>query len=244
MQMPDGPPATEVAWLEPFPDSYLEEIADDAPTPEARYASRETVQLAFVSAIQQLPPRQRAALLLCDVLEWTAAETASLLSGSTAAINSALQRARKTLSLRYPEGWPQEAPRPTPAQQELLDRYLQAWESHDLNGFVSLLKEDATFTMPPFLQWYVGRETIRSFFAIAWKTCPGIRLIPTAANGQPAFAVYTRTDIDAPWEAHSLHVLSVEADKISGLTAFLEPTGPRLFDAFGLPLILLSTPPG
>jgi RNA polymerase sigma-70 factor, ECF subfamily len=195
IQMPDGPPSTEVAWLEPYPDSNLEGIADDAPNPEARYAAREAVQLAFVAAIQVLPPRQRATLLLCDVLGWAATEAATLLGGSTASINSALQRARGSLAKRYPTGQPAAAPRPDdPAQQGLLNRYLKAWEAHDLDGFVALLKEDATFTMPPWLLWFAGRQAIGSFFAMAWKTC--------------------------------------------ALTAFVPPTGSRLFQGFGLPLIL------
>jgi RNA polymerase sigma-70 factor (ECF subfamily) len=237
VQMPDGAPATDVAWLEPYPDSSLEGIADDAPNPEARYTSREAVQLAFVAAIQQLPPRQRATLMLCDVLGWAAAEAATLLGGSTASINSALQRARETLAKRYPDGRPPVAPRPSPAQQKLLGRYLQAWEGHDLDGFVALLKEDATFTMPPWLQWYAGRGAISSFFATAWKTCGGLRMVPTAANGQPAFAVYERSGADARWAAHSIHVLALERDMISTLTIFVKP-GPLLFHAFGLPLIL------
>jgi RNA polymerase sigma-70 factor, ECF subfamily len=237
VEMPEGAPATDVAWLEPYPDSNLEGIADDAPNPEARYASREAVQLAFVAAIQQLPPRQRVALLLCDVLGWAAAETATLLGGSTASVNSALQRARETLAKRYPDGQPPIAPQPSPAQQELLDRYLQAWEGHDLDGFVALLKEDATYTMPPWLQWYTGREAIRSFFAMAWKICGGLRLVPTAANRQPAFAVYERTGADARWTAHSIHVLALQDDMISTMTLFVPPVGPRLFHAFGLPLI-------
>jgi RNA polymerase sigma-70 factor, ECF subfamily len=126
VQMPDGAPSTEVAWLEPYPDSNLEGIADEAPNPEARYASREAVQLAFVAAIQQLPPRQRATILMCDVLGWAATEAATLLGGSTASINSALQRARETLAKSYPDGRPSVAPRPSPAQQKLLDRYLRA----------------------------------------------------------------------------------------------------------------------
>lgn len=235
-QTPDGAPATEVAWLEPYPDSSLEGIADDAPNPEARYTSHEAVQLAFVAAIQQLPPRQRAALMLCDVLGWAAAEAATLLGGSTASINSALQRARETLSKRYPEGRPSEAPRPSPAQQKLLSRYLQAWEGHDVDGFVALLKEDATITMPPWLQWYVGREAVRTFFAVAWRTCGGLRLIPTAANGQPAFAVYEYSQADRQWAAHSIHVLALQDDMISTLTLFTPPVGPQLFPAFGLPL--------
>jgi RNA polymerase sigma-70 factor (ECF subfamily) len=245
--MPEDAPPTEVAWLEPYPDSNLEGIADDAPNPEARYTSREAVQLAFVAAIQQLPPRQRAALLLCDVLGWAAAESATLLGGSTASINSALQRARETLAKRYPDGRPPEASRPSPAQQKLLGRYLRAWEGHDLDGFVALLKEDATFTMPPWLQWYAGREAVGAFFAMAWKACGGLRLVPAAANGQPAFAVYERSGTGARWAAHAIHVLTLEHGTISTLTLFLEP---RLFHAFGLPLSLpdaagaesLSTP--
>jgi RNA polymerase sigma-70 factor (ECF subfamily) len=241
VQMPEGSPVTDVAWLEPYPDSNLEGIADEAPNPEARYAAREAVQLAFVAAIQQLPPRQRAALLLCDVLGWAAAEAATLLGGSTASINSALQRARETLANRYPAGRPLVAPRPSPVQQRLLDRYLKAWEGHDVDGFVALLKEDATFTMPPWLQWYVGREAIGSFFALAWKTCGGLRLVPTAANGQPAFAVYEHAGADARWAAHSIHVLALEDNMISTLTLFVPPVGQQLFEAFGLPLILPDT---
>ncbi len=237
-QMPDGAPATDVAWLEPYPDSILEGIADKAPNPEARYAAHEAVQLAFVAAIQQLPPRQRVAVLLCDVLGWTANEAATLLGGSTASVNSALQRARETLAKRYPAGRPTATPRPGPAQQKLLDRYLEVWEGHDIDGFVALLKEDATFTMPPWLLWYAGREAIGSFFALAWKTCGGLRLVPTAANRQPAFAVYQRTDVGPRWHAHSIHVLTLEHDRVSRLTTFLGPDGPRLFPAFGLPLIL------
>jgi RNA polymerase sigma-70 factor, ECF subfamily len=238
---PDGPPLTELAWLEPYPDGGLEGIADEAPNPEARYTAREAVQLAFVAAIQELPPRQRAALMLCDVLGWAASETATLLGGSTASINSALQRARETLAKRYPHGRPLVAERPSAAQQMLLSRYLQAWEGHDLDGLVALLKEDATFTMPPWLQWYVGRDVIRSFFAWAWKTCGSVRLVPTAANGQPAFAHYERTGADAQWAAHSIHVLTLEQDRVSGITAFFEFARPGLFDVFGLPLVLNDT---
>jgi RNA polymerase sigma-70 factor (ECF subfamily) len=241
VQMPQGGPPAEVTWLEPYPDSNLEGIADDAPNPEVRYASREAVRLAFVAAIQELPPRQRAAILLCDVLGWAAAEAATLLGGSTASINSALQRARETLAKRYPTGQPAVAPQPNPAQQELLVRYLKAWEGHDLDGFVALLKEDATFTMPPWLLWYAGREAIGSFFAMAWKTCGGVRLVPTAANGQPAFAVYERSGTDERWTGHSIQVLTLQDDLISTLTIFVPPTGPQLFGAFGLPLILPDT---
>jgi RNA polymerase sigma-70 factor (ECF subfamily) len=164
---------------------------------------------------------------------------ATLLGGSIASINSALQRARETLAKRYPTGQPAAALRPDdPAQQELLNRYLKAWEGHDLDGFVALLKDDATFTMPPWLLWFAGRQAIGSFFTIAWKTCGGLRLVPAAANRQPAFAVYERSGADARWAAHSIHVLTLEHDVISTLTLFVPPLGPRLFHAFGLPLVI------
>ena len=237
-KLPDDSPPADVAWLEPCPDSCLEGIVDDRPTPEARYAAREAVQLAFVAAIQQLPPRQRAVLLLCDVLGLAATETATLLDGTTAAINSALQRARETLAKRYPEGRPLIAQRPDAEQQLLLDRYLIAWEQHDVDGFVALLKEDATFTMPPWLQWYMGRAAIKSFFAVAWQTCGGVRLVPIAANGQPAFAVYDHSSADGQWHAHAIHVLTIRDRLIVAVTAFQPPAGPKLFPAFGLPHLL------
>lgn len=237
LELPDGKPATDVAWLEPYPDSDLEGIADDAPNPEARYTLRQAVQLAFVAVIQQLPPRQRAALLLCDVLGWSAAEAAMSLGSSIASVNSALQRSRETLAKRYPDGQASAASAPNVAQQALLGRYLQAWERLDLDGFVSLLKEDATYTMPPQPQWYAGREAIRTFFEWAWKFYGGFLLVPTAANRQAAFAAYSRTGTDGPWAAHSIQVLALEQEGISRLTLFVKPDGPRLFDAFGLPLV-------
>ena len=184
---------------------------------------------------------QRAVLLLYDVLGWSAAGAAELLGGSTASVNSALQRARVTLAKRYPDGRPPVALPPNRAQQELLGRYLQAWEGRDLDGFVSLLKEDATYSMPPLPQWYAGRAAIRTFFGWAWRSYGGFRLVATAANRQPAFAAYSRMTADAPWTAHSIHVLSLDQDAISSLTLFAKPTGPQLFDAFGLPLILPDT---
>ena len=231
----EGGPALDVPWLEPYPDANLEGFADAAPNPEARYTARESVQLAFVAAIQQLPPRQRAALMLCDVLGWASAEAASLLGGSTASINSALQRGRETLAKRYPDGRPKAIPQSDSAQQKLLGRYLQAWEGHDVDGFVALLKEDATAVMPPWLQWFVGREVIGTFFAAAWKTCGGLHLVPTSANGQPAFAIYEFSGADKRWNAHSIHVLTLENVAISAMTLFLEP---RFFHELGLPQFL------
>jgi len=237
-EMPDGKPMTEVDWLEPYPDTELVGVADGTPGPEARYSAQESVQLAFVAAIQYLPPRQRAVLLLCDVLGWVAAETATLLGGSTASINSALQRARETLAKRYPGERPSSLPTIDGAQKDLLARYLQAWEGLDLNTFVDLLKEDATYTMPPLPQWYAGREAIRSFFASAWKHYAGFRLIPIQANRQPAFAVYSRPGREARWAAHSIQVLTLDAAGISRMTLFARLDSPRLFEAFGLTIVL------
>lgn len=227
-----GAPAADIPWLEPYPDAKLEGIADTAPGPEARYTTRESVQLAFVAAIQQLPPRQRAALMLCDVLGWASAEAAALLDSTTASINSALQRARETLSKSHVHHQPFLLSPPTSAQQELLGRYLEAWEVHNVDHFVALLKEDAAAVMPPWLQWLEGRQIIGTFFGAAWKTCGGLRLVPAAANGQPAFAVYEYSDAEKRWDAHSIHVITLENDTISRITIFIEP---RLFDDFGLP---------
>ena len=234
--MPDGSSA-DIAWLEPYPDLDLDGIADDAPDPEARYASREAVQLAFVAAIQQLPPRQRAALLLCDVLGWSAAEAATLLSGSKAAINSALQRARETLARHYPDGRASVASPAEPGQRDLLGRYVKAWEQLDLDRFVALLKEDATYTMPPVARWYSGRQRIGAFFGQAWQSYESFRLVPTAANRQPAFAAYSRATTAEPWRAHSIHVLALDRDMISRLTLFYKPD-PRMFEAFRMPPLL------
>jgi RNA polymerase sigma-70 factor (ECF subfamily) len=231
----EGGPALDVPWLEPYPDATLESLADGAPSPEARYTARESVQLAFVAAIQQLPPRQRAALLLCDVLGWASAEAASLLDSSTASINSALQRARDTLSKRYSNARPISESQPTAAQQRLLGRYLRAWEGHDVDDLVAVLKEDATVVMPPWLQWFIGRQVIGNFFSAAWKTCPGLRLVPTSANGQAAFAVYEYSGANKRWDAHSIHVLTLGDEAVSAVAIFLEA---RLFEDFGLPLAL------
>ncbi|MBR0694025.1 sigma-70 family RNA polymerase sigma factor [Bradyrhizobium lablabi] len=238
--MPDGTPVTDVSWLEPYPDSFLESI-DESANPEGRYLSREAVQLAFVAAIQGLPPRQRAALLLCDVLDWSANEAATLLGGTTASINSILQRARETLSRRYPDGRPAASHSPNPNEQELLDRYLGAWERLDVDGLVALLKEDATYTMPPLAQWYAGRTAIGNFFKWAWRSYDSFRLIRTAANNQPAFAAYSRASTDAPWTAHSLQVLTVENDTVSALTLFAKPLAQSLFPFFDLPHLIPLT---
>jgi RNA polymerase sigma-70 factor (ECF subfamily) len=235
---PGGTPATEVAWLEPYPEAALEGVPDDAPGPDARYEMREAVRLAFVAAIQHLPPRQRAVLLLRDVLGWTAIETAGQLGSSPASVNSALQRARATLRSRFPDGLPAVEQTPDGGQRDLLHRYVRAWEGADVDGFVALLTEDATFSMPPWPNWYAGPEQVRAFLSWLWRPDgPGpFRLVPTAANGQPAFGVYAREPgPDGEWRFHTLQVLTLAAGTISAVTNFRQPA---LSTPFGLPAVL------
>jgi len=231
---PQGKPATEIAWLQPFPDARLEDIVDDAPGPDVRYELRESVQLAFVAAIQRLPPRQRAVLLLRDVLGWSVGETAILLESSVASVNSALQRARAGVDARLPDGLPSPSDASDEGQRALLDRYVQAWESADIDALVSLLKEDATMSMPPWLQWYRGHHAIRVLFNWVWRRGDykrQFRLVPTAANGQPAFGQYMLNHDTSTYEPHSLIVLTLQGDEIATITLFRDPT---LLAAFGL----------
>lgn len=235
--MPSGQPTMDAVWLEPYPDSELDEVADDAPGPEARYEKNEAVRLAFVAAIQYLSPRQRAVLLLIDVLGWSPPECATLMGGSVASINSALQRARATLARHYPEGRPDRYDIPGD-QSILLDRYVRAWEAKDLDGFVALLKEDASYVMPPWQQWYLGRDAIHRFFAAAWQQYGRFRLLQTAANRQPAFVLYTQNETDDKWLAHSIHMLTLSDGAISKVALFMKPMGPRLVQAFGFSVTL------
>ena len=230
-------PDDEVAWLEPYPDAALERIADREPGPEARYEAHETIQLAFIAAIQLLPARQRAILLLRDVLGWSASETAALLETSVASINSALQRGRTTLSQRLPSGLP-TAPRAIDERHRaLLTRYMEAWEESDVDGFVALLREDAVWSMPPWRQWYVGRVPIREFMSWVWRPDRGLRhrLTPAAANGQPAFGLYKSAVGETEWRAFALQVLEIRHDTIASVTSFVDE---RLFAPFGLPPVL------
>ncbi len=228
--LPEGGPASEVPWLEPYPDAALEGVPDVAPGPEARYEMHEAVQLAFVAAIQHLPPRQRAVLLLRDVLGWSASETAELLDSSVASANSALQRARATLEQRLPAGQPQ----PDDRQRALVERYVRTWEERDLDGFVALLREDVVLSMPPWPQWYVGRAAVRQVFAEVSRQAR-FRIVPTAANRQPALAMYARGSSEAEWESHAIQLLSFQGGAIAVLTTFRDP---RLFSRFGLPDVL------
>ncbi len=235
-EMPEGEPATDIAWLEPYPDSELERIVDEKSDPGVRYELRESVRLAFVAAIQHLPPRQRAILLLIDVVGWSPAETASLIGGSAASVNSALQRARTTLARLYPDTQADRRSTSSTDNHYLLDRYVRAWESKNLDEFVALLKEEAVCVMPPWRQWYAGRQSIRTFFGTVWPRYGRFRLLVTAANGQPAFVLYTETG--KVWNAHSVHLLEFEHDNVARLTLFMGSIARCLVRAFGFPLSL------
>jgi RNA polymerase sigma-70 factor, ECF subfamily len=231
----EGGPATEVAWLEPYPDAALDEVADAVPGPDARYEIRESVQLAFIAAIQQLPPRQRAVLLLRDVLGFSALETGQLLDASVASVNSALQRARATLERAGAGAGSSVTRAPDVAQRHLLERYVDTWEASNIDGFVALLREDAILRMPPWRQWYRGRDAIRSFFvSIGQPPPPGTsRVVRTAANGQPAFAHYRLAVEDMQFRPHVIQVVTFDGEAIAVLTAFVRD--PMLFAKFGLP---------
>jgi RNA polymerase sigma-70 factor (ECF subfamily) len=166
---------------------------------------------------------------------WSANETARLLEASAASVNSALQRARATLAKRFPSGRPEFQPAPDDRQRGLLDRYMRAWEGSDLDKFVALLREDAVYSMPPWRDWYRGREAIRAFFGWAWRSYGGFRLIPTSANLQPAFAVYSRAKTGSEWRAHSIQLLALQDDSVAALTVFKDP---KLFDPFALRAVL------
>ena len=230
---PLGPADAETRWLEPYPDAALEGVPDPASGPEAQYELAESVRLAFVAAIQSLPPRQRAVLLLRDVLGFTSAETATLLDSSSASVNSALQRARATLSARHPESEADDDRLADEHDQQLLERYMRAWSNADLDGFMALVRADVTWSMPPWRPWYVGRAPVREFVAWAMRSDLGTRhrLVPTASNRQPAFAHY-RASPEARWHAFAIQVLFVRGGRIASITNFVDAA---LFPVFGLP---------
>jgi RNA polymerase sigma-70 factor (ECF subfamily) len=228
------PPILEPIWLEPFPDELL---APAESNPEARYEARESVTLAFLAALQSLPPRQRSVLILCDVLGWSAGEAANVFETTVPAINSLLHRARAKLKRTYsPIGYEQirlaEADERT---QLLLKRYQRAWESADIDGFVMLLKEDAAFAMPPFPLWYQGRPAIRDFAAanpLAGEAAGRWRLYPIRVNGLPGFALYCRTEASGDYRAYAIQALRCQDGRLAEVITFGYP---QFFAYFGLP---------
>jgi RNA polymerase sigma-70 factor, ECF subfamily len=230
---PDADPAAplaaaEVPWLQPLPDALLAAEHDD---PAAVAASRAGIRLALVAALQYLSARQRAVLILRDVLEWPAAQVADLLGTTTTAVNSMLRRARGQLARVLP-GEDEVAEPAEPDRRALLDRFAAAFENADAAALAELLREDVALEMPPMPAWFAGREAVTRFFATQVLAAPGLfRMVPTIANGQPAFAAYRRGN-DGTYEAHAVQVLTVTATGVARLVVFLDPA---LFNAFGLP---------
>jgi RNA polymerase sigma-70 factor (TIGR02960 family) len=235
--LPSPTRLSEPLWLEPYPDVLLDGLADAAPGPEARYETKEAVALAFVTGLQHLPPRQRAVLVLRDVLGFQAAEVAEMLDVTEASVNSALQRARATHDARLPASR-ERAPLPRSVRErELLGQFAQAFQDGDIDGLVALLTDDALLTMPPQPLEYQGHDAIAAFLADRFATHHGrrVRLIPTRANSQPAFGHYI-DDAHAPVGRYfGVIVLTLEGHRIAGLTRFGD-TG--FLPHFGLPRTL------
>jgi RNA polymerase sigma-70 factor (ECF subfamily) len=220
----------ETTWIEPVPDALVTGREGD---PAEVAASRETIRLAFVAALQHLPPRQRAALLLCEVLHWKAAEVAELLDTTVASVNSALQRARATLDTTSLVSAEPAVP-VDESQRELLERYVEAFERYDIDALTSLIHEDATQSMPPYDLWLSGRDDIFAWWYGPGIGCKGSRVIATVgANGAPAFGQYKPSESGDGYEPWALQVLRIADGRIVELTFFLDTE--RLFPLFGLP---------
>jgi RNA polymerase sigma-70 factor (TIGR02960 family) len=234
VEPPEPTRIAEPTWLEPYPDALLEGIADAAAGPEARYETRESVGLAFVAALQHLPPRQRAALVLRDALGFDTTETATMLDTSEGSVKGALQRARATLDERHPQGGPERAPLPDSAhERELVGHFAAAVERGDTECIVSLLTDDAWLTMPPEPYEYQGAEAIARFLEDrATRRGAHFRLMPTRANGQPAFGCYLPDPHASIARAYGMMVLAFTEDRVSAITWFGERS---LFSRFGLP---------
>jgi RNA polymerase sigma-70 factor (ECF subfamily) len=230
-----GSAAEEVLWVEPAPDALLEAADDGAARPDVRVSLRQSIGLAFVTALQFLPPKQRAALLLVDVLGWGPEEAADLLDTTSVSVSSLLQRARKSVDARRADG---TAPEASGSEDEaLLRRYIMTWESGDLDAFAALLADDVRLTMPPQPEWFSGRATVHRFLAsILPAEAREFRCMPIAANGGLAAAIYARPmGYDAHYEAAAINVLAVRGGLIAEMTRFASP---ELFPLFGLPVRL------
>jgi RNA polymerase sigma-70 factor, ECF subfamily len=224
-----GAALDEATWLEPVPDSLVVPRSQD---PAEQLASRETIRLAFVAALQLLPARQRAALILHEVLQWQAADVADLLGTTTASVNSALQRARSTLAAQQRTASDSAEPKDD-AQRALIGRYVDAFERWDVDSLVSMLHQEVTLSMPPYPLWLRGPEQVRKWFEGTGAGCARSIVVPVSANGLPAFASY-KLDDDGESHPFAIHVLELAHDRIVGHTSFLDAA--RLFPLFGLPL--------
>jgi RNA polymerase sigma-70 factor (ECF subfamily) len=228
-----------VDWLQPYPDRLLDQIASSDSEPDTLVIARETIELAYLAAIQYLPPRQRAILILRDALGWSAKETANLLDESVPAVNSTLHRARSLMRKRLPNRrleWSTTAT-PSSAEQRLLERYMDATDRADVAGLTALLREEVRLTMPPYPTWFQGREEIATAFALsADPSSPTylgqFRTVATAANRQLAVAAYVRRPGDSEYRALGVDVLRLEGDLVVEITRFVNAD---LFASFGLP---------
>ena len=227
--------ATELPWLQPYPDELLEPVAPHEAEPEAVVAARETIQLVYLAAIQHLPPRQRAVLILRDALDWSAKETADLLDMTLPSVNSALHRARMTMRDALPHEDEIDAPvtRPTDEEQALLRTFMDAFERADAAALASILREDARLTMPPALMWFDGRDSVMGLYRQLLGPDPfgDFKLVATAANRQPAAASYLRARGKSEYRLTGLNVLRIVDGAIAEVTAFR----PDLCSAFHLP---------
>jgi RNA polymerase sigma-70 factor (ECF subfamily) len=239
---PQGEAPNAVEWLQPYPDRLLDQIASSASGPDALVIARETIELAYLAAIQYLPPRQRAVLILRDALGWSAKETAELLDDSVASVNSALFRARslmrKRLSKRRLE-WSRAAT-PTTDERKLLERYMDATDRADSAALAVLLRDEVRLTMPPFPTWFQGRDEIVLAFELSTERGSSsylgrLRTVATAANRQPAVAAYVQRPGDSQYRALGVDVLRLEGDRVIEITRFVNAD---LFAAFGLPSTL------
>lgn len=224
---PQHVPLDERLWLQPIPQDWLSDLRDD---PEAIYTVGESVALAFIAVLQQLTPRQRAVLLLRDVLGMKAGEVAGLLETTPSAVNSSLLRARKVLDENQTVTKLRQRPLPD-AEQNLLDRYVQAWQAADVDRLVSLLREDGIVTMPPLPSWYQGRAAIRRFlaeFVFEKSSAERWHVTVTRANGQPALALYFRPDEQESYRLFCLHVLTLECDQVARIDLFMTSGAPYL----------------
>jgi RNA polymerase sigma-70 factor (ECF subfamily) len=218
----------ELLWLEPFPGSLA---TSDATSPEGHYDALESVSLAFLTVLQLLTPRQRAALILRDVLDWPANDAAEITGMSVSALNSALHRARRTMAQRYQRETLVPA---DPATQQLLERYVSAWQLADIDQLTRLLRDDVVFAMPPSPSWYGGLAAVRAFLIAAVFANPTTvrwRLHATAANGRPAFGVYCASSVEGPYEPFGIQTVLVAKGTVMEITTF---TQPALFPRFGL----------
>ena len=231
--------AVDTPWLQPFPNHLWEPVAPRSDEPEAAVVAKETLELAFLAAIQHLPPRQRAVVILHDVLGWPARQTAETLDGTVASVNSALQRARATLREQLPPGradWAPSSP-PTDEDRRLLRRYMSAFEGGDLAGVAELLAQDVRAGMPPYPEWFAGREAVLAALSASWDAdspayVGSFRMLPVLANGQLGAAAYVRPAAERSYTPFGIGVPQIEHGRIVEIIAFHEPA---LFPAFLLP---------